>query len=378
MPSEVWKYFESTPTGARCKLCGKERNRRDKSTSTFWQHLRRFHHIEPTSPYGPVMPTSSTDTNNFLDNSQDSCSDDMTTLLQGESALLESFRNLSRSVLDEAQQGSAKSDELDQGNSFNLNSFISDCTGKIKNEVIDAPGDNALSQFCTTPTRNNTKVLKRGNKARVDDIFKGIMTAGDSPDGPNPKNIGDSTNLPAVLSPSSEAHPPGSKECKRSDYITWDEMFMGMALIAAQRSKDPSTQVGAVIVNQENIIIGIGYNGMPTGCSDDELPWGKASDDPLQTKYPFVCHAEMNAILNKNSQSLKDCTIYSTMFPCNECAKLIIQSRIKHVVYLSDKPNKVQMIAAKQLFDKANVFFTQFLPTRTQLTLNFMPVSPGS
>ncbi|VDM44726.1 unnamed protein product [Toxocara canis] len=115
------------------------------------------------------------------------------------------------------------------------------------------------------------------------------------------------------------------KEGKREQYLSWEEYFMAVACLAAQRSKDPVTQVGAVIVNPDLKIVGSGYNGMPNGCSDDIMPWGKISDNPLETKYPFVCHAEMNAILNRNCESIKGSTIYTVLFPCNECAKLIIQ-----------------------------------------------------
>ena len=108
---------------------------------------------------------------------------------------------------------------------------------------------------------------------------------------------------------------------KRSDYISWDEYFMGIATLSAQRSKDNSTQVGACIVNREHKIVSVGYNGMPTGCSDDDMPWERSGDSPLDTKYPFVCHAELNAILNSNIGNLGGCTVYVTLFPCNECAK---------------------------------------------------------
>ncbi len=121
---------------------------------------------------------------------------------------------------------------------------------------------------------------------------------------------------------------PDLKEKKRNDYINWSEYFMAVSMLSAQRSKDPNTQVGACIVNEENKIVGIGYNGFPKNCSDDELPWSRSSTDGsiLNTKYPFVCHAEMNAILNKNESNLKNSTMFVSMFPCNECAKLIIQS----------------------------------------------------
>ena len=124
---------------------------------------------------------------------------------------------------------------------------------------------------------------------------------------------------------------------KRENYISWDEYFMGIAILSAQRSKDSSTQVGACIVNEEKKIVAVGYNGMPTGCNDDDMPWERTGSTSLDTKYPFVCHAELNAILNRNTASLKNATLYVTLFPCNECAKAIIQSGIKRVVYAENK-----------------------------------------
>ncbi|KAI6218818.1 Deoxycytidylate deaminase [Aphelenchoides fujianensis] len=157
---------------------------------------------------------------------------------------------------------------------------------------------------------------------------------------------------------------------KRTDYLQWDEFFMATALLTAQRSKDPSTQVGAVIVSDENIIVGVGYNGMPRGCHDDEMPWVKTSQDVLWNKYLYVCHAELNAILNKNSASVKGCTIYSTLFPCNECAKAIIQSGIKTVVYLHAK-DKLDQQASQRLFTLAKVEMRQFTPQRKSILLDF-------
>ncbi|CAL8238491.1 unnamed protein product, partial [Lota lota] len=101
---------------------------------------------------------------------------------------------------------------------------------------------------------------------------------------------------------------------------------MAVAVLVSQRSKDPNTKVGACIVSQDNKIVGTGYNGMPNGCGDDLLPWAREAEDRLDTKYPYVCHAELNAIMNKNSADVKNCTMYVTLFPCNECAKLIIQA----------------------------------------------------
>ncbi|MHB1485650.1 MAG: deoxycytidylate deaminase [Saccharofermentanales bacterium] len=147
---------------------------------------------------------------------------------------------------------------------------------------------------------------------------------------------------------------------KRKDYLTWDEYFMGIALLSAQRSKDDSTQVGACIVNSDNKIISVGYNGMPTGCDDDEMPWEREGC-ALDTKYVYVCHAELNAILNNDFGSLKGAIIYTTLFPCNECAKAIIQSGIKELVYLSDKYAETDSIlASKKMLDMVGIRYRQF------------------
>ena len=158
---------------------------------------------------------------------------------------------------------------------------------------------------------------------------------------------------------------------KRIDYINWQEYFMGIALLSAQRSKDNSTQVGACIVNTENKIVAVGYNGMPNGCNDDEMPWERNADDELDTKYPFVCHAELNAILNRNSADLKGCTVYVTLFPCNECAKAIIQSGIKKVIYLTNKYSDTNSVRASMLlFKKCGIKFKRYYPTNKQIVLN--------
>jgi dCMP deaminase len=157
---------------------------------------------------------------------------------------------------------------------------------------------------------------------------------------------------------------------KREDYISWDEYFMGVAILSSLRSKDPNTQVGACIVNQEKKIVGVGYNGFPSGCNDDELPWGREGDW-LETKYPYVCHAELNAILNSISHDLKGCRLYVALFPCNECAKAIIQSGIKEVVYLSDKYAESDNVkASKKMFTQAGVEFRQLKLERTEILLN--------
>jgi len=156
---------------------------------------------------------------------------------------------------------------------------------------------------------------------------------------------------------------------KRSDYISWDEYFMGVALLAARRSKDPNTQVGACIVSRENIILSTGYNGFPKGCSDDEYPWEREGES---TKYPFVVHAELNAILNSNGKSLKGAKIYVALFPCNECAKAIIQSGISEVVYLSDKyADSPATLASKRMLDSAGLPYRKLETGLNTITLDF-------
>jgi len=148
----------------------------------------------------------------------------------------------------------------------------------------------------------------------------------------------------------------------RKDYISWDEFFMGVANLAAKRSKDPSTQVGACIVDENNRILAIGYNGTPNGFDDKDFPWSREGE-PLDVKYLYVCHAEANAICNYPGpkRDLKGSKIYTDLFPCNECAKLIIQSGINEVVYASDKyADEDFMIAAKRMFDKCGVTYRQY------------------
>lgn len=160
---------------------------------------------------------------------------------------------------------------------------------------------------------------------------------------------------------------------KRKDYIGWDDYFMGVSLLASQRSKDPNTQVGACIVDDQNRILSTGYNGFPQGCSDDEFPWNR--DSALgETKYQFVVHAELNAILNGRGKSLAGSKLYVSLFPCHECAKAIIQSGVREVVYLSDKYNGTESdVASKRMLAAAGVKLTQHKPTKAQLVLNFKP-----
>ena len=144
----------------------------------------------------------------------------------------------------------------------------------------------------------------------------------------------------------------------RKDVLSWDQYFMGMAHLSAMRSKDPNTRVGACIVNPQKRVVGLGYNGFPYGCEDDEFPWARDGQF-LETKYPYVVHAELNAILN-SIQDLHGCTLYVSLFPCNECAKAIIQAGITCVVYESDKYDGTEgNIESKRMFHDAGVKLIQ-------------------
>ena len=158
---------------------------------------------------------------------------------------------------------------------------------------------------------------------------------------------------------------------KRDDYISWDEYFMGIAMLSAKRSKDPNTQVGACIVDGDNKVVGIGYNGFPIGCSDDNLPWERQAENQNQTKYPYVVHAEANAILN-STKDLHGARIYVDLFPCNECAKLIIQSGIKEVVFLSDKYKDSDSVkASRKMFKLSGVKERQLIVKNKKIILDF-------
>lgn len=157
---------------------------------------------------------------------------------------------------------------------------------------------------------------------------------------------------------------------KRENYLSWGDYFMGLALLSAKRSKDPNTQVGACIVNENKKIISVGYNGMPIGCSDDAFPWSREGED-LNTKYPYVVHAELNAILN-SKVDLSNCTIYVTMFPCNECTKAIIQSGIKHMIYLTNKyPDSTAVKASMKMLDSAGITYEKYIPRIDSVVLNY-------
>ncbi len=158
---------------------------------------------------------------------------------------------------------------------------------------------------------------------------------------------------------------------KRTDYLSWDEYFMAVAILSGMRSKDPNTQVGACVANAQNKIVGVGYNGFPWGCSDDELPWDREGDY-LDTKYPFVCHAELNAVLNSISADLTGSRIYVALFPCNECTKVIIQSGIREIIYLSDIYRDTDSVkASKVMLERANIPYRQFITGRKSILLEY-------
>lgn len=160
---------------------------------------------------------------------------------------------------------------------------------------------------------------------------------------------------------------------RRENYIDWHDYFMSVAMLSAFRSKDPNKQVGACIVDpKRQRIVGIGYNGFPWGCSDEVLPWARKAPSILDTKNPYVCHAEMNAIFNKNSSSLEGCRIYTTLFPCNECTKMIIQSRLSDVVYLSDeKHGEDSMVASRRMLELAGIPAWAHKPSTPRIVIDF-------
>lgn len=160
------------------------------------------------------------------------------------------------------------------------------------------------------------------------------------------------------------------EEMKRSNYLKWDEYFMGIALLSAKRSKDPSTCVGACIVSEDNKILSVGYNGMPIGCSDDEYPWEREGS-ALDTKYFYVCHAEMNAILNYTGIHMKGAKIYVTLFPCNECTKALIQKGITEIIYMSDKYAETDAVkAAKRMLNSAGVRYRKYEQLNKDIVLS--------
>ena len=158
---------------------------------------------------------------------------------------------------------------------------------------------------------------------------------------------------------------------KRKDYLKWDEYFMGLAVLASLRSKDPNTQVGCCLVDADNRVLSLGYNGFPIGCSDDECPWEREGESSYDTKYNYVCHAELNAILNYKGNSLVGARAYVNQFPCNECAKAIIQSGIKTIIFLDDKyANSDGVKSSKRMFDSAGVKYKKFKAINKEIKIS--------
>lgn len=157
---------------------------------------------------------------------------------------------------------------------------------------------------------------------------------------------------------------------KKEDYLSWDQYFMGIAKMSSMRSKDPNTSVGACIVGTDNKILSVGYNGMPHGCSDDEYPWERDAADPLDTKYLYVCHAELNALLNYTGTHLKESRIYTTLFPCNDCTKALIQSGIREVIYMENKyPDSPSVIAAKRMMKSAGIVYRPYVTEHQKIEM---------
>lgn len=157
---------------------------------------------------------------------------------------------------------------------------------------------------------------------------------------------------------------------KRQDYLKWDEYFMGIALLSSMRSKDPNTSVGSCIVSKDNKILSVGYNGMPNGCPDDDFPWER-DGDALHTKYFFVCHAELNAILNYTGTDIRGARVYTTLFPCNECTKALIQAGISEIIYYSDKyHDSDSSVAARRMLDSAGIVYRPYSPIHKLIPLS--------
>ncbi|GAQ84843.1 Deoxycytidylate deaminase [Klebsormidium nitens] len=262
-------------------------------------------------------------------------------------------------------------------------------TDHIETKSLDPPRERNAWKSSQDP--------ETGVSRRLDELLEGAKDSGEaSPSGQSADissiDLRTPEKQPRLLdqslgatSPALPGKPDPEDPSKRKGYLSWDDYFMAVAFLSAQRSKDPNRQVGACIVSQERIILGIGYNGFPRGCSDDQLPWAKSSKDGdlLKTKYPYVCHAELNAILNRNHASAPGQKMYVTMFPCNECAKLIIQSGISEVIYYTDKGGherdigpgdprpEIAYAASKRLLKLAGVKMCQHKPAKASITLDF-------
>jgi len=245
---------------------------------------------------------------------------------------------------------------------------------------VEAKGEEVLSEGrANAAAQNNNEDETPKKRQRVDDAT--VSPASIAPPTAiqlckrsfeSPCLCGACGKQSTCVTPAPATVTPTPTQKKRESYLSWDSYFMSVAFLSAMRSKDPSTQVGACIVSTDNKIVGIGYNGFPHGCSDDTLPWAREAPDWLDTKYPYVCHAELNAILNKNASDLRGCRIYVALFPCNECAKLIVQSGIREVVYLGDKyKHTPTMMASRRMLEMAGLAVRQFTPASSKLVIDF-------
>lgn len=233
----------------------------------------------------------------------------------------------------------------------------------VRNDTFDRPIiAKGLSNVGSPAPQSKRLDSKPGSAPEEADIAAPV---------PQPSSSSSSSSSSAATA--AAAAPPAPCDGPRQGVLSWDDYFMSVAFLTAMRSKDPSTQVGACIVNVDNRIIGIGYNGFPRGCCDDSLPWSRTGPTELDTKYPYVCHAEVNAILNKCAADVRNARIYVALFPCNECAKIIIQSGIREVVYLSDKYHDTNTCrASRKMFDMSGVKTRQHTP-KGPLLISFEP-----
>jgi dCMP deaminase len=208
------------------------------------------------------------------------------------------------------------------------------------------------------------------------DFWSALALTDPQPDPSNQEPPKEAVPIPTeartLLMKEANYDPATAKNLKRTDSISWSDYFMAMAFLTAQRSKDPNTQVGACIVDAEQRIVGLGYNGFPRGCSDDALPWARSNQNPLHNKYLYVCHAEVNAILNKGSANVKGATIYVALFPCQNCAKMIIQAGIREVVYMSDAYRETDGCRASRImFELAEVKLRNYIPSVPRMRLDY-------
>jgi len=244
-------------------------------------------------------------------------------------------------------------------------------------EIVFVKDDNADSDSSRASRilfeLSGVKVTKI--KPSIPSIKINFGTSASKPSKSNKKSIQNEDEMEkylGLMQREASIDPFKFKVKKRADYLTWDEYFMGVAFLSAQRSKDPNTQVGACIVDANKCIIGIGYNGFPRGCSDEVLPWARSASCELHKKYPYVVHAEVNAILNKCSASIRGATIYVALFPCNECSKVIIQSGIREVVYLNDHYHDTDACKASRImFKMAGVKIRQYQPEHQEIIIDF-------